>query len=87
MELNQEKIITDYVKDMRTSYTQLEKRDEEMEVMKIKHSDHVATIVEKCTQKMDDMRIDMQSQHAKEMETMEINHSNHMTTIQNLIAI
>lgn len=65
MELNQEKIITDYIKDMRTLYTQLEKRDEEMESMKIKHSNHVATIVEKCAQNMEAMRTYMQSQRFK----------------------
>ena len=36
MELNQENFVTNYVKVMRTSYTHLEKRDKEMEIMKIK---------------------------------------------------
>ena len=31
MEPNQEKFVTDYVRDMRTLYTHLEKRDKEME--------------------------------------------------------
>jgi len=44
MELNQEKFVTDYVKDMRTLYTHLEKRDKEMEIMKVKHSDHVTNM-------------------------------------------
>ena len=56
---------------MRTLYTQLEKHDEEMEIMKIKHSDHITTVVEKCAQNMEVMRTDMQSHHEKERTSMQ----------------
>ena len=67
MELNQEKFVTNYVKNMKTLYTHLEKRDKETKIMKIKHSDHVT---------------DMQSQHAEEMETMKANHDRKRSSMQ-----
>ena len=75
VELNQEKFIADYTKDMRTLYTQIEKCDEEIEIMKINHSDHIATIVEKCAQKMEAMRNDMQNHPEKEMSIIQVNHN------------
>lgn len=59
MELNQEILIADYAKDMKTLYTKLEKWDEVIEIMKINHFDHIATVVEKCAQKMEAMSTDM----------------------------
>ena len=76
MELNQEKTVTDYVKDMRTLYIQLEKHDEEMEIMKIEHSDHIATVVENCAQNMEDKR------KQKEIETMKDNHGREIDSMQ-----
>lgn len=78
MELNQEKLIADYANDMRTLYTQLEKCDEQMEIMKIKHSDHVVTVVEKCAHNMKAMRTDTQSHHEKEMSTIQVKYNTMM---------
>lgn len=67
MEINQ----TNYANDMRTLCTCLEKRDKEMEIMKIKHFDHVT---------------DMQSQHAKEIETMKANHDREINFMQSKLS-
>jgi len=56
---------------MRTLYTYLEKCDKEMEIMKIKHSNHVT---------------DMKSQHAKEIETMKANHDKEINFMQSKLS-
>ena len=43
-----------------------------MEIMKIKHSDHIT---------------DMQSQHAKEMETMKANHDREIISMQSKLLV
>jgi len=47
MDINQEKFATDYVKDMRTLYTHMEKRDKEMETMKANHDKEINSMQNK----------------------------------------
>lgn len=63
MEINQ----TNYANDVRTLCAHLEKRNKEMEIMKIKHFDHIT---------------DMQNQHAKEIEAMKTNHDTKISFMQ-----
>jgi len=48
-----------------------EKHIKEVEIMEINHSDHIATVVEKCVQKMEVMRTDMQNHHEKQIDYMQ----------------
>lgn len=62
---------TNYANDVRTLCTHLEKRNKEMEIMKIKHSDYITN---------------MQNQHAKEIEAMKANHDTKISFMQSKLS-
>lgn len=69
MELNDERLIADHAKDMRTIYIKLlaieEKRDEELEIMKVNHFNQMTT--------MQNYQITMEANHKEEMSSIKIN--------------
>ncbi len=75
MELNQARLREDHAKQMSSMQNKFlaieEKHIKELEIMEINHSNHIATIVEKCVQKMEAMRTDMQNHHEKEINHMQ----------------
>ena len=85
MELNQEKSITDYVKDMRTLYTHLEKRDKEMETMKANHDREINFMQSKLSGLEENMKI-MELNHSNQVTAMKASYREEISSIQNRLS-
>ena len=95
MELNQEKFVTDYVKDMRTLYTHLEKRDKEMEnlekrdkemeTMKANHDREINSMQNKLLALEENMTI-MEFNHSNQVTSMEASYQEEISVIQNKLS-
>lgn len=74
MELDQEKLMEDHSRDIKVSFTKLEKRDEELEIMKVNHFNQVAV--------MQNHSITMEENH-KEMSSIQVDYDKVIKNMNN----
>jgi len=84
MEINQEKFVIDYVNDMRTLYTYLQKKDKEMETMKANHDGEINYVQNKLLTMNEEMTI-MTFDYSNQLATMQANHKKEINSMKHFL--